>query len=155
VASLPAEHSLVVPKVEILHGKGRKTKPAGVSRKLSNLEEADTKFRDHRDSVTIAHSRLVHSGGVSPELFTHRDSVSLGKKRMHARNHAASVARETSCQKKVSVEGLGLFADEDVSVVTLPTVEEHVAQSVKSSSSPFILHQPQQTASKRHIHIAE
>jgi hypothetical protein len=49
----------------------------------------------------------------------------------------------------VSVDALGLYADEDVSAVILPTVEEHVAQAVKSSSSPFILHPPQQTASKR------
>ena len=124
-------------------------------RKLSNLEEADTKFRDHRDSVTIAHSRIVHSGGVSPELFAHRDSVSLGKKRMHARNHAASAARSSSSRKELSVEALGLFTEEDISTATLPTVKEHAAKALRNSSEPSILHPPQQTANKRHIRIVE
>ncbi|KAH6872137.1 hypothetical protein BKA58DRAFT_139655 [Alternaria rosae] len=154
-SSPPSEHSLVVPSVEIPHSRGRNTKPAPMIRKLSNLEEADTKFRDHRDSVTIAHSRIVHSGGVSSELFPHRDSVSLRKKRMRARNHAASKARSPSRRKELSVEALGLFTDEDISTVTLPTVKEHAAQALRNSSSSSILHPPQQTGNKRHIRIVE
>ncbi|KAI4604567.1 hypothetical protein J4E80_011046 [Alternaria sp. BMP 0032] len=154
-SSPPSEHTLVVPSVEVPHTRGRITKPSPMIRKLSNLEEADTKFRDHRDSVTIAHSRIVHSGGVSPELFAHRDSVSLGKKRMHARNHAASAARSPSRRKELSVEALGLFTEEDISTVTLPTVKEHAAQALRNSSEPSILHPPQQTANKRHIRIVE
>jgi hypothetical protein len=158
VGSTPHEQSLVVPSVEIPHGRGKNTKPAVVARKLSNLEEADTRFRDHRDSVTIAHSRIVHLGGVSPELFAHRDSVSIGKKRMHARNHAATAARSISRRNEVSIEALGLYADEDNSVATLPTVKQHAAHAahaLKNSSSPSILHRPQQTVNKRHIRIVE
>jgi hypothetical protein len=150
--SPPLEQSLVMPSVEV---RERKTKPSAGVRKLSNLEEAETKFRDHRDSVTIAHSRLVCSGGLSPELFAHRDSVSLGKKRMHARNHATSAARTISRQKGVSVEALGLFADEDISAAPLPTVKEHAAQALRNSSSPSILQPSQQAANKRHIRIVQ
>ncbi|CAN9130742.1 unnamed protein product [Alternaria alternata] len=150
--SPPLEQSLVVPSVEI---RGRKTKSSVGVRKLSNLEEADTKFRDHRDSVAIAHSRLVRSGAVSPELFARVDSVSLGKKRMHARNHAASSARTISRQKEVLVEALGLLADEDISPVTLPTVKEHAAQVLNKSNSPSILQSPQQAANERHIRVVE
>ena len=150
--SPPLKQSLVVPSIEI---RGRKTKPSAVVRNLSNLDEADTKFRDHRDSVTIAHARLVHSGSVSPELFAHRSSVSLKKKRMHARNHAASAARTVSRQKEVSAEALGLFADEDISAVTLPIVIEHATQAPGSSSSASIPQPPQQAANKRHIRIVE
>jgi hypothetical protein len=150
--SPPLKQSLVVPSVEI---RGRKTKPSAGVRNLSDLDEADTKFRDHRDSVTIAHARIVHSGSVSPELFAHRSSVSLGKKRMHARNHAASAARTVSRQKEVSAEALGLFADEDISAVTLPIVIEHATQAPGSSSSASIPQSPQQAANKRHIWIVE
>ncbi|CAN9108130.1 unnamed protein product [Alternaria sp. RS040] len=150
--SPPLEQSLVVPSVEI---RGRKTNSSVGVQKLSNLEEADTKFRDHRDSVTIAHSRLVRSGAVSPELFARVDSVSLGKKRMYAKNHAASSARTISRQKEVLVEALGLLADEDISPVTLPTVREHAAQALNKSNSPSILQSPQQAANERHIRVVE
>ena len=60
-------------------------------RKLSNLEDANFHFRTHRDSMSLARTRLlIGSGGVRPELFAHRDSVEIAKKRMHAHSHAAS-----------------------------------------------------------------
>ncbi|UPX14261.1 uncharacterized protein EKO05_0004750 [Ascochyta rabiei] len=70
----------------------RKLGASSPERKLSNVDEAETKFRNHRDSVTIAHSRLIRSGGVGPELFAHSDSVSLAKKRIHARNLTSSAS---------------------------------------------------------------
>jgi hypothetical protein len=92
---------------------------------------------------------------MSPELFARVDSVSLGKKRMHARNHAASSARTISRQKEVLVEALGLLADEDISPVTLPTVKEHAAQALNKSNSPSILQSSQQAANERHIRVVE
>jgi hypothetical protein len=57
--------------------------------KLSNVEDANFHFRTHRDSMSLARTRLlIGSGGVRPELFAHRDSVEIAKKRMHARNCA-------------------------------------------------------------------
>ena len=41
--------------------------------------------------MSLARTRLqIGSGGVRPELFAHRDSVEIAKKRMHAHSHAAS-----------------------------------------------------------------
>ncbi|KAF1842621.1 uncharacterized protein K460DRAFT_410020 [Cucurbitaria berberidis CBS 394.84] len=95
-------------------------------RKLSNIEEADLKFRGHRDSVTIAHSRLLHSGGIAPELFTHRDSTSMAKKRMHARNHAAAASAEGRRRShSYDAQSAGLRFE---AVGDLPTVTEHGTQ---------------------------
>ncbi|KAJ4993116.1 hypothetical protein SVAN01_01468 [Stagonosporopsis vannaccii] len=70
----------------------RKLEVLSPDRKLSNIEEADVRFRDHRDSVTLAHSRLIKSGAMTPELFAHRDSVTLAKRRMYAKNHTISTS---------------------------------------------------------------
>lgn len=85
------EAALVVPDSEAwsaqLVAARRKLGVPSPERKLSNVEEADLKFRNHRDSLTLAHGRLVDSSGVRPELLAHRDSVKIANKRMHARNH--------------------------------------------------------------------
>jgi hypothetical protein len=141
--------SLVVPSPDVQPGTGRKMKQAVAVRKLSNMEEADLRFRGHRDSVTIAHSRLVEAGGVSPELFAHRDSVSIAKKRMHAKNHAASAARQIPRRNPASIEALDLVADDDVPEVPLPAIKEHDAQALKNKTSGSILRPGQ------HIRIME
>jgi hypothetical protein len=148
-------HSLVVPDSEVQPGAGRKSNQAVAVRKLSNMEEADVKFRGHRDSVTIAHSRLVQSGGISPELFAHRDSVSIAKKRMHAKNHAASTARQMPRRNPASIEALNLVADDDVPEVSLPAIKEHAAQALKNKTSGSMLHSGQRSPSHRHIRIVE
>jgi hypothetical protein len=63
------------------------------ARNFSNLEDTDIKFRGHRDSVTLARSRLLHSSDFPEVMFTQGDSLSMTKKRMHAWNHATSMAR--------------------------------------------------------------
>jgi hypothetical protein len=91
----------------------RMRKPPSL-RRLSNMDEADFKFRGHRDSVALARKRILIADNVSPELFmstiptasplsSHRDSVSIAKKRIHShdRNHAISSARVTR-QSKVT-----------------------------------------------------
>jgi hypothetical protein len=105
--------------------------------------------------VTIAHSRLVHSGGVSPELFAHRDSVSIAKKRMHAKNHAASAARQIPRRNPASIEALNLVTDDDVPEVSLPAIKEHAAQALESKISGSILRPGPQTPNQRHIQIVE
>ncbi|KAF1978675.1 hypothetical protein BU23DRAFT_564242 [Bimuria novae-zelandiae CBS 107.79] len=59
-------------------------------RRLSNIEDSEIKFRGHRDSVTIARSRLLHNREITPELVELRGSNPIAKKRMHARNYAKS-----------------------------------------------------------------
>ncbi|KAH8707105.1 hypothetical protein GQ44DRAFT_715929 [Phaeosphaeriaceae sp. PMI808] len=95
---LPSEGALAVPESEIQPSKRvtsstRRAKPFPAYRKLSNIDPSDLKFRGHRDSLTLAHSRLVRSGGISPELFTHSSSISIAKKRMHARDQATSMVK--------------------------------------------------------------
>jgi hypothetical protein len=94
---VPLEDALLVPDPEmqstrILNATHR-MRNIPVVRKLSDVDDADLKFRGHRDSVTLAHTRLLHSGGLGLELFAHRDSVSMARKRMHGRNHAISTIR--------------------------------------------------------------
>lgn len=93
----PHETTLTVPHPDgrsgHVFGTDRRRGQLFAARKLSNIEEADLKFRGHRDSVTLAHSRLIRSGGASPELIAHSDSVSLARRRMHARNHTAAAER--------------------------------------------------------------
>lgn len=60
----------------------RHTMPAA-ARSVSNLDSP--LFRGHRDSVTLARGRLVHSSPFSDIVKTHRDSVALAKKRMRER----------------------------------------------------------------------
>jgi hypothetical protein len=147
--------SFLVPDPDVQPGAARKMKQAVVVRKLSNMDEADLKFRGHRDSVTIAHSRLVQSGGISPELFAHRDSVSIAKKRMYAKNHAESAARQIPRRNPTSIEALNLMSDDDVPEVSLPAIKEHAAQALKNKTSGSILRPAQQPADQRHIRIVE
>lgn len=62
--------------------------PASAARKFSSIGDDELKFRGHRDSVAIAHTRFIHSGGISPDLSAHRESLSLARKRMHGRDTA-------------------------------------------------------------------
>ena len=147
----PPEQSLVVPSHDAHPGCG-KAKQAGMVRQLSNLEEADIRFCGHRDSVTIAHSRLVHSGKVSPELFERRDSVALARKRMHNRNHAARVQNRS---KRLSAEDLNHLMSGGIPEVRLPVVKARVRQALEKGESPSILRPPQEATDQRHIRIVE
>jgi hypothetical protein len=138
--TLPSEQ-LVVPDPEVsrLPGSSRSLRQSGALRKLSNIEEADLKFRGHRDSITIAHSRLLHSGGVSPELRVHRDSVSMAKKRMHARNHAISGARDFPAGDDTVLPPLVTLDDDAASIISLSTVKEHAVEALEIKTSASIL----------------
>jgi hypothetical protein len=85
---VPLADALVLPELNLqstrLLNTTHRLRQIPAIRKLSNVEDVDVKFRGHRDSVTLAHSRLMHSGGIAPDLFAHKDSVSV------ARNHAAA-----------------------------------------------------------------
>jgi hypothetical protein len=88
--TIPFEQQLAVPDLEahpVRVGVSRRLRQLEAARKLSNVEADGLRFRGHRDSVTVAHSRLLHSGGVSPDHFAHRDSISMAKKRWQAKNH--------------------------------------------------------------------
>jgi hypothetical protein len=153
--TFPSEQ-LIVPDPEgsRLPGSSRSLRQSGALRKLSNIEEADLRFRGHRDSVTIAHSRLLYSGGVSPELFAHRDSVSMAKKRMHARNYAISGARDFPPGDDTMLPSLVTLEDDAMSLVSLSTVKEHAAKALKIKTSASVF-QPQEHASHQHIRIIE
>ena len=152
----PAEQSLVAPDPEAwsahLVAARRKVGVPSLERKLSNIE-GDLKFRNHRDSVTLAHSRLIHSSGVRPELFAHRDSVTIAKKRMHAKNHAASASghlhERESRSEPGSLPGDGAFA-----IPPLPIVKAHAVDALKKGTPAPIL-RPSESVSHRHIRIED
>ncbi|KAH7356215.1 hypothetical protein BKA66DRAFT_384846, partial [Pyrenochaeta sp. MPI-SDFR-AT-0127] len=108
-------------------GASRRIRASFSSRKLSNIDDADIRFRGHRDSVTIAHSRLVHSKDLSPDLFAHQDSISVAKQHMHTRNHATPAAKELSRTKDAETKALEASYDDDASVVSLPILQKHAA----------------------------
>jgi hypothetical protein len=102
------DQPLVVPDPDAwsAHLVTARRKPGAFSpkRKLSNIEEADVKFRNLPGFVAVAHSRLTHSE-VRPELFAHRDSLLMAKQRMPARNHAAPALRHMHRPKSRSEPG--------------------------------------------------
>ena len=114
----------------------RKLGASSPERKLSNVEEADVKFRNHRDSVTIAHSRLIHSGGMRPELFAHSDSLLMAKQRMHARDHAAPASRHM--HRSTSKSEPGPQPDDDnvtaTAIPPLPVVKAYAAEVLKNGT---------------------
>jgi len=156
----PRPSALVVPSPEIpsthpgyLTSASRRVRKPPSLRRLSNMDDADLKFRGHRDSVTLARSRIFNAGGVSPELFMHRDSVSMAKKRMHVRNHAVSSAREIPTPKfTVSNPSPPLNERELEWGLTPP--KEAASQVLKNSSSASML-LPQAKGGNRHIQIVE
>lgn len=122
-------------------------------RKLSNIDEADMKFRNHRDSFTMAHSRLICSGGVRPELFAHRDSVSIAKKRMHAQNHASSVRKDAHRPESQSESG-NSQSDCTSGNPPLPIVKAHAAEALKKGTPASILRSPA-SSTIQHVRIQE
>lgn len=124
-------------------------------RMLSNIEEGDVKFRNHRDSVAIAHSRLIHSRGVRPELFAHRDSLSMAKKRMHARNHSVSTSRAMHCPDSKLEPEIQLEGDVAATAIPpLPVVKAHAAEALKHGLPVPIL-RPSGSFEERHIRIED
>jgi hypothetical protein len=109
-------------------------------RKLSNVEEANFHFRTHRDSMSLARTRrLIGSGGVRPELFAHRDSVKIAKKRMHAHDHAAS--------------GSAPVRDRYAAVVAShSSVKAHANDSLRKGPPASILSSPE-SIGERHISL--
>ncbi|KAF3051018.1 hypothetical protein E8E11_005952 [Didymella keratinophila] len=115
-------------------------------RKLSNVEEVDLKFRNHRDSLTLAHGRLVDSSGVRPDLFAHRDSVKIAKQRMHARNHKHAHRVESKSEPKQHAD------DEAATIPPLPVVKAHAADALtRGAPAPILCHT--KSASEQHIRI--
>ena len=49
-----------------------------------------TAFHNHQDSISIAHDRMSRAVGITRDMYTHRDSIALAKKRLHAKDRAAS-----------------------------------------------------------------
>jgi hypothetical protein len=67
-----------------------KFKKSQTDRRLSNIDDSERKFRGHRDSVTIARSRLLHDIGLPPELLEVQKYSSTAKRRMHVRTRGKS-----------------------------------------------------------------
>ncbi|KAF2473136.1 uncharacterized protein BDR25DRAFT_129036, partial [Lindgomyces ingoldianus] len=152
--------SLVVPDPEatnsragLLIGASRGTRKPSSIRRFSNMEDSDLKFRGHRDSVTLARSRILNAGGVSPELFMHRDSISMAKKRMHAKNHASSSAREIPHLNHVASDPPSPIADLSMSSSSAPT-RKNTAEGLKTKDSASMLVR-QDASLNRHIRIIE
>jgi hypothetical protein len=134
----------IVPTLTVPHPDARRV--SGF-RKLSNLQDDELKFRGHRDSLTLAHSWLISAGGVSPELFAHRDSVSLARKRMHARNRTMSSARELGVLVGKARDGGGRADD-------LKAGKGSAVQALTNKASASSL-SVQQFETQRHIRIVE
>ncbi|XP_014560537.1 hypothetical protein COCVIDRAFT_34496 [Bipolaris victoriae FI3] len=150
----PSEQSLLVRNREIQR-KGRWNRHSTKARHLSSLEETDTRFHDHRDSVTIAHARLIHSGYVSPKPFERQDSYEIAKKRKHIRSQAASVESAYSQPKESSIEALDLVTNNDSAKESLLAVKEHAAQALKNGKPASILRSPNYGTDQRHLRIVE
>ncbi|OCK86358.1 hypothetical protein K432DRAFT_412727 [Lepidopterella palustris CBS 459.81] len=133
------------PRVGGLIGAGKGMRKPPEIRRLSNLEEADVRFRAHRDSVVLARQRIFNAGGVSPELFMHRDSVSIAKRRMMKKNHAQSAARDVSRPPQVSFDRLSTIADSS-------PPKGQTAMNLGNSTSILA---PQPAGPDRHIRIVE
>jgi hypothetical protein len=139
---VPLEDALLVPDPEmqskrILNAR-RRMRNIPVVRKLSNVDGADLNLRGHRDSITLAHTRLLHSGGLSPELFAHRDFVSMARKRMHAKNHAISAARNIPVPKSMEYTS-PLAMSLDDTVLDMPVVKQPAAAALRSPKSASML----------------
>ncbi|KAF9696895.1 hypothetical protein EKO04_004971 [Ascochyta lentis] len=156
-SALPTEQTLAMPDSDAwsahLVAARRKLGASSPEQGLSNLDEAEMRFRNHRDSVTIAHSRLVHSGGVKPELLAHSDSVSLAKKRMHARKSATSAAHHTHRSKARSESGR-LPDDNAAAMLPLPIVKAYAAEALRKASPVSILRSTESSATQ-HVRIGE
>ncbi len=122
-------------------------------RRLSNMDESELRFRDHRDSVTLAWSRIV-AGSMSPDSSMHRNPVSIAKKRKHVRNHAISNVSDMANPKAIASEPSSPTIDLTClsQMPPLSTVKSHATRALKSSSSTSML---KPSASKRHIRIME
>ncbi|KAH7400992.1 hypothetical protein DE146DRAFT_654585 [Phaeosphaeria sp. MPI-PUGE-AT-0046c] len=153
----PLENALNVPKCDTrstqMLNTNRKSRQAPTYRKLSNIEEADLKFRGHRDSVTLAHTRLMHSGGLSPELFAHKDSISMARKRMYARNYAVSDANLSSTFRRRDTPRLPVMSLDD-SALPSTVAKEHAVLALESPRPHSILG-IRSVESLRHVRISE
>ena len=139
----PFEQPRAVPDPEahpVRVGTSRRLRQLEATRKLSNVEEDGLRFRGHRDSVTVAHSRLLHTGGVSPDLFAHRDSISMAKKRMHAKNHAKFVARDAAPKEIDSVPSVTRDVPPVDEVVPAPSVAHDISLADEVVMVPLAAH---------------
>ncbi|EAT90367.1 hypothetical protein HBI56_048670 [Parastagonospora nodorum] len=154
---VPLEKALSIPDPDLqstrLLNATSRLRAIPTIRKLSNVDDTDLKFRGHRDSVTLAHTRFLRTGGVSPELFAHRDSVSMARKRMHARNHAVSAVLEIPGSNPTGYTS-PLAISLDDTVLDMPLVKQHAAQALRSQKSASML-VPQPSQAQRHIRIVE
>jgi hypothetical protein len=152
----PVEHPLVDSDPDTwsahLAAARRKIGEPGPARKLSNIDEADLKFRKHRDSVTIAQSRLIQSGRVRPELFAHKDSVTIAKKRMHAKNYASATSHHP--HRDILQSEPDACTNEETSLPPLPLVKAHAVEALKNEKPASILYRVT-PGSPRHIRIEE
>ena len=130
---LPTERMLLVPDQDAwsahLIAARRKLGAQSPERKLSNVDEADLKFRNHRDSVAVAHSRLVRAGGGRSELCAHSDSMLTTKKQMHVQNHVTSASRNKHRPESQS-EPSPLHEDEAPRTLSLSVVA-HAVEALK------------------------
>lgn len=146
----PSEQSLLVRNPEIQR-KGRWNKHPTKTRHLSSLEETDTRFHGHGDSVTVAYARFIRSGNVSPKPFERQNSYEIAKKRKNTRNQAASVESAYSQPKESSIEDLDVVTNNDTAKESLLAVKEHAAQALKKGKPASILRSPNYGTDQRHL----
>ncbi|KAH7139008.1 hypothetical protein B0J11DRAFT_32745 [Dendryphion nanum] len=128
---------------------------APTMRRLSNMEEANMRFRGHRDSVILARSRIAQSGSVPPELFFHRDSVAMAKKRMHARNHAISSPRQIPHSPMECSDPMPQFVDEELDYTPPGTPKQATAVQNLQKQPVTSMLDAHANDGNRHIRIVE
>lgn len=76
-----------------------KLKESLADRRLSNMDDSEVKFRGHRDSITIARSRLMHKGDTSHASLQVQEPSPIAKRRINfpmRRNSEEAIARAGS-----------------------------------------------------------
>lgn len=91
--------------------KSCKRKVAKLARVLSNLPGDETHFTGHRDSVALAHQRIIHVGANSPNFSEQSTSIGLAKQRIKNGPTYSSMSRTIPGTNHVRFGGLSPIAD--------------------------------------------
>jgi hypothetical protein len=155
----PENNAQLRPGARLASNKGKK-RPGPVpelDRRLSNIEDSEVHFRNHRDSLTLARDRIVHGGGVSPEHIAHRDSVSMAMARKRAKggkNHSSlSNTQSSYFPDTLHEDAHHLLPIIDVEMAK-PKKADTAVRSLKNSASASML-RPDGDHHNKHIRIIE
>lgn len=147
--TVPGQEDSKRPGGQIGASSGKK-RPS-MTHRLSNLDETIRYFKNHRDSVLLAHQRLFKAAGVSPERFMHRDSVSIARKRIEEKHAAQAAAGDVPYEAHHGTPGRPRTPIADTTSSSSPPSGRE-----KSDTTDSALTDPSKPAEgHRHIRISE